>query len=420
MRWAICALWLVACADGAAVDDAGAPDAPPAAAIDGGASPRPDAAVLAPNPLNVHWIGGACAAPGECALGDPLCLRDGFPNGMCTQECTGTCPDRGQPGDTVSTCIDGRPWGFDEGVCVARCDRAQLPGTGCPAGYKCLPKSRYLDATRTFEVCVPEVAYACDGVDELVRIDYPDRGALWIPREAQCGGAFPLVVMLHGINPGMNPTPSLGGGRRLEYETRSLIDGGLMKPVILAEPVQLEGAASSTGLYATTVFEPADHLDLLLPELTRRGITIASLSYTGHSGAGCDANNGLYLVLKRYAALIPAYAPAMKLWGLEDICYAGSYHWTAPTATLAGKGTAIINMWSEQGDPTAFENGLIPQPQSLACASVLYPKCIRHAIEPWCSYRTRSDINHDDNPYFFVREAFPQVFSADGSVRPCR
>jgi hypothetical protein len=269
-------------------------------------------------------------------------------------------------------------------------------------------------------MCVPDVAAPCDAEDELVALDYPDRGGLWIPREAQCGGAFPLVVMLHGINPAMNPTPSLGGGRRLEYAVRSLIDGGVMRPVILAEPVQLEGAASSTGLYAPAVWEPADHLDLLVPELTRRGITIASLSYTGHSGAGCDAGNGLYLVLARHAQLIPTYAPAMKLWGLEDICYAGAYHWTAPLATLAGTGTAIINMWSEQGDPTAFEDGLIPEPQSLPCASALYPRCIRHPSEPWCSYRTRADIDHDDNPFFFVREALPQVFSTAAGVVPCR
>jgi hypothetical protein len=297
-----------------------------------------------------------------------------------------------------------------------------LPEAGCPAGYVCLPKSRYLDPSFILDVCVPAPpSRTCDGEDQFIPIDYPDRGGLWIPAEAQCGGAFGLVVMLHGINPSNNPTPSLNGGRHLEYEVRSLLDTGLMVPVLLAEPVQLgPDAASSTGLYDAEHFDPAHHLDLLLPELESRGITLSSLSYTGHSGAGCDSQNGLYLVLARYASLIPAFAPAMKLWGAEDICYGGSYHFTAPMTTLDGKGTAIVNMYSVQGDPTDFENGLIPDPAPLPCSDAIFTKCIRHKVKPWCSYRTRSPIQHDDNPFFFVRELFPRVFPADTSIEPCR
>jgi hypothetical protein len=296
-----------------------------------------------------------------------------------------------------------------------------LPPTGCAAGYACLPKNRYLDATRVVDVCVPAPPRGpCDAEDEIVRVDYPDRGALWIPREAQCGGSFPLLVHLHGINPQDNPTPSLGGGRHVEHLVRSLIDYGVIRPLIVAEPVDLgDDAASSTGLYAPDHFEPAAHLDRLRPHLEARGITLASLSYSGHSGAGCDSRNGLYLVLQRYAQLIPAYAPSLKLWGLEDVCYIGSYHWTAPMAALAGKGVALINVWSGQNDPTSFENGLFPDPAPLPCASAIYSKCIRHQVEPWCSYRTVG-VGHDDNPFFFLREALPQVFAVDGAIRPCR
>lgn len=397
--------------------DAGphAPDATTSAA---------DAAVFAPSPANLGWIGGTCSRPTDCAFAESMCLTQDFPNGMCTRECSGTCPDRHQSGDTITACIDGRPFGFDEGMCVARCDRTVLPPTGCPAGYRCLPKNRFLDTATVLEVCVPIVAAGpCRAVDEVIDIDYPQDGKLWIPAEAQCGGDFPLAVLLHGINPEMNHTPSLAGGRHLEYELRSLIDAHLTTPVILAEPVQTNSAAASSGgLYDPNDFEPAHHLELIEAELDRRGITIASLSYVGHSGAGCDSRNGLYLVLKRFAALIPAHAPSMRLWGLADVCYSGSYHYSAPMTTLADTGTAIINLWSEQGDPTAFENGLIADPAPVDCATSLFGHCIRHKTKPWCSYRSldRSNIHHDDNPFFFLREAFPQVFSPDPNVLPCR
>jgi hypothetical protein len=368
-----------------------------------------------------------------CAFTGSMCLTDGFPNGMCTEECmwssaagAAICPDRNHPTDTTTGCVDGRPFGFDQGLCVSRCDTTKLPPTGCAPGYHCLPKSRYLDPSTILNVCVPDVPHtACpSGQDEIIDVNYPQDGSVWVPREAQCGGSFPLVVMLHGINPSMNPTPSLGGGRHLEYEVRSLIDAGLIKPVILAEPVQDDAAsAGSTGLYTASEWEPAHHLDLVNAVLDPRGITIADLSYIGHSGAGCDSKNGLYLVLDRYADLIPSYAPTMRMWGLEDVCYVGDYHWKAPMAALDGTGTVIFNMWSVQNDPTAFENGLLPNPVAMAsCPDSIYSKCIRDPVKPWCSYRTKSSagIMHDDNPMFFVREAFPQVFPVDPSIQPCR
>jgi hypothetical protein len=394
-------------------------DAPPA---------RPDAAApdagLAPSTANLGWIGGACDSASECIVPDALCLEDGFPNGMCTKECTGLCPDRTQPRDTETSCIDGRPFGFDQGLCASRCDPAVLPPTGCAPGYACLPKNRYLDATRVVDVCVPAPPRGpCDDVDELIDVNYPDRGKLWIPREAQCGGAFPLVVQLHGINGGMNPAPTVGGTRHVEHLVRSLVDYGVITPVLLAEPVHTgAAAASSTGLYSEEHWEPATHLDRLLPHLQERGITLSSISYAGHSGAGCDSGNGLYLVLRRHAQLVPAYAPVMKLWGLEDTC---SISPSSIRNALAGKGTVVLNMWTGQSgatNQTAFEDGLFPEPVDLPCAAVLYSKCIRHPTEPWCSYRTRSSamVGHDDNPFFFYREALPQVFPVDPTIRACR
>jgi hypothetical protein len=407
---------LPAC-QGTVTDLGGAPDAPIEGAVD--AHPVADAVAAADSGVDgpPGWIGSRCAGPGDCPFANGMCLAQGFPGGLCTAECSLTCPDRA--GTPVTFCVDGRPFGFDEGLCVSRC----ASPADCAPGWQCAARNRYADPYTVANVCVPAPAPgACDGEDEVVAIAYPDFGAVWIPREAQCGGAFPLVVMLHGINGGQNPTPSLGGGRHLEIVVRALVDAGIVRPVILAEPVQTQNAASSTGLYAPMYFDPATHLDKVTAELERRGITLSTLSYAGHSGSGCDSSNGLYLVLARLGELIPAYAPKLRMWATEDICYSGQYNWQAPLAALGGKGDVLVNMTTTGGDPTTFEEGLIPAPQTLPCASVLYSSCIHHATEAWCSYRTRASagINHENNPFFFVREAFPQVFPTDPGIVPCR
>jgi hypothetical protein len=329
------------------------------------------------------------------------------------------CPDRNQPGDTPTFCVDGRPFSYDQGLCASDCDETIFPGGGCAAGYECVERNRYADPATTRMVCMPIApASGCaGGQDEIIPVTYPDAGALWVPAEAQCGGAFDLVVMLHGINPSHSVAPSLGGGRRLELETRALIDRGHLRPVILAEPVHFQG--SSTLLYGPG-FDLTTHLDLLMQQLSKRGISVASLSYTGHSGAGCDANNGLYKVLAEKSALIPAYAPSMPLMGLEDICYESAYHWEAIQSSLTAS-TALVNMYTIQGNPDAFEANLWPAPAPLDCSPDLYGSCLRRVDRPWCSYRTRASANiiHDNNPYFFVREVFPRVFPPGMSAEPC-
>jgi hypothetical protein len=343
-----------------------------------------------------------------------ICLLDGFPNGTCSLACDDVCPDRGEPGDTVTFCVDGRPFGLEHGACVSKCDLGVLPGDGCADGYACVDRHRYGDPYTVDQVCVPDQPLPC-GDDEMIEIDYPDKGALWIPSEARCGGTFDLVVMLHGINPSNNPTPSLNGGRRLDLITRALINGGNIKPVILAEPVHFEG--SSTYLYGAG-YDLTTHLDLIRAQLDARGITIGSLSYTGHSGAGCDPNNGLYKVLDELGTLVPAYAPELKLWGMEDICYEPTYHWTAPTSVLGGTNTRVINIYSVQGDPSGYEANMFADDLAYGCDATTYTHCLRSSTHPWCSARTIG-VAHNNNPYFFIREVFPQVFAGPHGMTPC-
>jgi len=395
-------------------------DADADAGTDSGTDAGPPAA---PSPANVGWVGGACADASACTdLPDAQCLSDGFPNGMCASECTGLCPDRGGIMDTLSFCVDGVPYGQSRGLCFARCDADVLPPTGCPEGYVCQARNRFGSPRTSVDVCVPErVSAACpDGTDELIPIDYPDRGALWIPKEASCGGSFDLLVMLHGINPSSSTASSLGGGRNLEELARAFLDQGRIEPVILAEPVHFQG--SSTQLYGSE-YDPVEHLRRITAELDARGITLSSISFSGHSGAGCDQNNGLYKVLETRDALVPRFAPSFRLIGFVDVCYGGAYHSEIPLTT-AGDLT-LVNMLATMGTEAqadTLESALLETPTPFACDARSWRSCMRHPSKPWCSYRgdLPTGIDHDTAPYWFFREVIPRVFSTDPAVEACR
>lgn len=412
--------------------DAGAPDAgppdPDAGLPDGGvdvgtedadagpASLTPNDATQAANP---GWIAGLCDDDDDCAFDGGFCLFDRVPYGVCARDCARTCPD--STGETVTGtfCVDGRPFGRDEGVCVSTCDVDVYGASGCPTGYACQPRNRYSEPATLREACLPVNTHSsCEESDDVV-VDllYPDEGSLWIPHEALCGGAFDLVVMMHGLNAEHRVAPSLAGGRHLEHLVRDLIDVGTLRPVLLAEPVHFQ--ASSVDLYGEG-YDPAEHLQLLSDLLDARGITLSSLSFIGHSGAGCADGNGLYKVLDDVDVLVPAFAPAFRLWGMEDNCYGAAYHWEEPAAVLGGAGVVLVNMTTSGGDPTEFEAGL-PVDEDFACDDAVYLSCLRHQSEDWCSYQTDTSAGttHDNNPYFFVRQVFPDVFGVDDDVAAC-
>lgn len=376
----------------------------------------------APSPANPGWIGGACQAATDCAFPEARCLRDGFPNGVCSRPCDGVCPNRQGNDDTDTFCVDGAPYGAVGGLCVSQCDHELFPRTGCPEGYACVDRNRHAHPDVVESVCLPAVpsatSAACPGDDELVDLGYPDAGKVFLPREARCGGRFDLVVMMHGINPASSRAISLGGGRRLELLVRHHIDAGRMRPLVLAEPVHIE--ATSARLYGPG-YDPVAHLEKIEPILSAKRIKLQSLSFAGHSGAGCHAGNGLYKVLDRLPDLVPAHAPRLALWGLMDVCYEDAYHWEQPLAALSQSNTAIVNMYSVQGDPRAFEEAMLEPSRGVACASELFASCLASTERPWCSYRTRAaaGIDHENNPYYFVREVFPRVFPATGAVTVC-
>ena len=90
------------------------------------------------------WIGGSCSEDSTC--GGATCLAD-LTDGLCTEVCESTCPDRA--GRAVTFCVD---LGLEDGGrCVARCGSDYE----CRQGYSCQPTERYSDSNVVRGVCLP-------------------------------------------------------------------------------------------------------------------------------------------------------------------------------------------------------------------------------------------------------------------------
>ena len=136
--------------------DGGVAPPPPDPDPDGGvAPPPPDPDPDVPPgdaPGNVGFIGASCGDDGDCSFAEAFCLGadEGYPNGMCSQDCERFCPD--QAGASVTFCVGGLVAGG--GACVQQCDYAAFE-TGCRPGYGCRASDRFNEAGVSRQVCLP-------------------------------------------------------------------------------------------------------------------------------------------------------------------------------------------------------------------------------------------------------------------------
>ena len=108
---------------------------------------------LPPDPnINSEWIGGPCQTDADCPYDGGYCLTEdqGYPRGMCTQTCSGTCPDL--EGNPVTFCIASQSSG---GECHQRCDSAFFGDSGCRPGYRCEEKDRFGEPPANIGTCIP-------------------------------------------------------------------------------------------------------------------------------------------------------------------------------------------------------------------------------------------------------------------------
>ncbi|MEW5849882.1 MAG: extensin family protein [Myxococcota bacterium] len=107
--------------------------------------------------INAGWIGGPCVSDAECTFEGGFCLLpvQGYPEGLCTMRCNGSCPDR--RGDLFSdTMCVANPQQPTDGICMSRC-ALHLTPTGCRDGYVCTTTSRHRAPATERLVCMPDL-----------------------------------------------------------------------------------------------------------------------------------------------------------------------------------------------------------------------------------------------------------------------
>jgi hypothetical protein len=226
--------------------------------------------------------------------------------------------------------------------------------------------------------------------DKLVGLKYLHGGAVWIPAEARCGGRFPVVVLLHGNNTRRERIKSLGGGRNLEKWARRYLNGKLIRPLILAEPIHFGACAPPerrAGLpyLFTGRFRFDKYRKLLEAKLRRYGIRASSWSFIGHSGAACCLTMGMFAIQKVW--------PKIRVWASADGCYNGQLQAATVMQQFDGKATKVINAC--RGYPAyrgykKYERTLLTRKaQPVRCDKRYYKTCRRHPVKRWFSYVTQ-------------------------------
>jgi hypothetical protein len=92
------------------------------------------------------WIGDPCTAGAMCGYEGGACATN-YPDGLCTAECTGSCPQ--ENGEALAFCASYNSAGY----CLPVCNTS-VPAS-CRTGYSCKSVEQFNDATMTANVCVP-------------------------------------------------------------------------------------------------------------------------------------------------------------------------------------------------------------------------------------------------------------------------
>lgn len=185
-------------------------------------------------PIGAGWTGGQCEVDADCGPAGSVCIP-GVGGGSCGIPCTQYCDDA--PGAPVTFCIDADVYAsrlgyLDPGLslppslapamCVAKCDFALFPRTGCREGLHC--EQRYRTGTSVLdEVCVPgpwDIGLAIEG-GEVVGVDEsaPEPAEPYLTLlESSCGFFYEPIptALFFGLSTTLLAMGADGHGREWE------------------------------------------------------------------------------------------------------------------------------------------------------------------------------------------------------------
>jgi hypothetical protein len=275
----------------------------------------------------------------------------------------------------------------------------------------------------------PGAAQACVGGREYMQdFDFapesgyfPQRGGrVWVPAQANCKGSYPLIVFLHGCmvqNGNIHEHFGNGKSNDLIPWTKSLLQSGKYQPVILAAPSQTLGGGSHKtygpnapcgGQLWSKEFSPSKFLDLVRANLPA-GVTISSISFVGHSGAGCLRSGGLYKALDE--------VPNMFAIGHFDSCTAQKYA-QAYNSKIGSKDTRFLAVYASMGEGRVGFNQELGITESMTCPVNSVPAgdlkgCFSDASKKYFGFGTAA--KHHPAVLVGMEQFLKHFFSAEGS-----
>lgn len=304
-----------------------------------------------------------------------------------------------------------------------------LPGTGPGLGIEVgVPLDRIIDFPFQDE--------------DLLEKGQRNGGRAWVPGEALVeGGAWPLIVLLHGIDHhGHEPLHRL-----LRYPqdvtavAGPLIRSGEVEPVIIAGPSQTDQAGASTTLWPADEFDLArfvQAVDRVLAEKTKVRVLRSRVSVFGHSGAGCVVTatkaNGIFRVAQQ-AEDLQEDGLHLAVLGLMDICFHGEGGGRFLRSSLAGTRARVFGMWvapeawgpSLDRDIEEFTEALGVGDEDEDCDRSRFVGCERND-QGWRMIQARPDVleaafarglpeplslePHDALPLWFMEQALLRYF----------
>lgn len=198
----------------------------------------------------------------------------------------------------------------------------------------------------------------------------PGGGRVWVPAEASCAGSYPLIVYLHGCMRQTHATVHRNFGDGLSTDiiplVKRLIQLRQSVPVILAAPSQVRGAANYMGVADSACggslwggeFNPGRFVELVRSNLPS-GVSISSVSFVGHSGAGCSSGAGIHKAARDVAGIFAV--------GQFDTC-SNAVLGTSLNDKL-GAGTKFLAVYANMGGTRQEQRAAIGINDAMACPS---------------------------------------------------
>ncbi len=254
----------------------------------------------------------------------------------------------------------------------------------------------------------------CSGVDKMLSskvdssMNFMDGLKIFIPGKATCGGIYPVIVTLHGLNKENKFDISMGpGSRGMELIVNQHTSNG-GEPVILVEPIDFK--PSSDVLWASG-FDYSALMNIVRSKLQENNIQISDISVFGHSGAGCSRSNGIYKIIKTEKNL--------RFVGLSDTCfnteYGNALKRDLPASTvLISINNGNVASWNPGVREFAdFENEL--GMTSTTCTTSKYSYCKTNSNSNRLSFQVSGTI-HGEVPDILLSEILSRIVSGDEAL----